>query len=136
MPLERGVCFFQGVRMHEAHNSGHCNETGNQCSKNLPGIGDRDSQHGYLTPVPPLPSPLLPGVRRWRKAGRRTSVGTGGKRCQATGVTVGGSASIGEQQVVFVPALDEEGELSCAPYSTARYDLAVSRFEVACSLEK
>jgi hypothetical protein len=57
MPLERGVCFVEGIRMHKAHDSSHCNETGNQCSKNLPGLGDRDSHHGYLTPIPPLPSP-------------------------------------------------------------------------------
>jgi len=93
MPLERGVCCVEGIRMHEAHDSSHCNETGNECSKNLPGLGD--SQHGYLTPIPPLPCPQLPGVRRWRRAGQRTSVGTWSERCQPTAVTARGRASIG-----------------------------------------
>jgi hypothetical protein len=62
LPLERRVCLVEGVRMHEAHDSSHGEKTGNQCSKDLPGLGDRDSPHGYLTPVPPLPSP--PASRR------------------------------------------------------------------------
>jgi hypothetical protein len=62
MPLERRVRLVEGVRMHEAHDSSHRDETGNQCSKNLPGLGDRDSHHGYLTPIPPLSSP--PASRR------------------------------------------------------------------------
>ena len=87
MPLERRVRLDEGVRMYEAHDSSHRNETGNQCSKNLPGLGDRDSHHGYLTSVPPLSSFLLPGVRGWRRVGQRTSVGTWSERCQATAVT-------------------------------------------------
>ena len=46
MPLEGRVRLVEGVRMHEAHNSGHRDETGNQCSKDLPALGDRDSHHG------------------------------------------------------------------------------------------
>jgi len=62
MPLERRVRLVEAVRMHEAHDASHRDETGNQCSKDLPGLGDRDSHHGYLTPVPPFPSP--PASRR------------------------------------------------------------------------
>ena len=46
MHLEGCVRFVEGVRMHEAHDSGHRDETGKQCSKDLPGLGDRDSHHG------------------------------------------------------------------------------------------
>jgi hypothetical protein len=46
MPLEGRVRLVEGIRMHEAHDSGHRDETGKQCSKDLPGLGDRDSHHG------------------------------------------------------------------------------------------
>ena len=59
MPLEGRVCLIEGGRMHEAHDSSHGEATGNQCSKDLPGLGDRDSHHGNLTSVPPLPSPCF-----------------------------------------------------------------------------
>jgi hypothetical protein len=59
MPMERRVRLGEAVRMHEAHDASHRDETGNQCSKDLPGLGDRDSHHGYLTSVPPLPSPCF-----------------------------------------------------------------------------
>jgi hypothetical protein len=57
MPLERRVRLVKGVRMHEAHDSRRRDDTGNQYGKDFPGLGDRDRHHGYLTPVPPLPSP-------------------------------------------------------------------------------
>jgi hypothetical protein len=57
MPLERRVRLVEGVRMHQAHDRRHRDDTGNQCGKDFPGLGDRDRHHGYPTPVPPLPSP-------------------------------------------------------------------------------
>lgn len=61
MPLERRVRLGEAVRMHEAHDRSHRDETGNQCSKDLPDLGDRDSHHGYLTPARQLPSSRFEG---------------------------------------------------------------------------
>jgi len=59
MPVMRSLHRVDSICMHEAHHSRQSDKTGNEYGKDLPGLGDSDSHHGYLTPALHLPYSLV-----------------------------------------------------------------------------